>query len=102
MVAWRSNLWLATVTAVLLVWTHGVHLSQTTDTAGLVLAPAQVEREPPDTVQRMLLMGGLELPDCLLVFVFLHRWLDVQTGTAHADGLGELPLVSWFDFLQGG
>lgn len=102
MVVWCRHLWLTAVTAVLLAWTYGVHLCQATNSPGLVLAPAQVQRQPSYAVQRMLVVGGSELAYRLLVFVLLDGWSDIQTRTTNTDGFTKAPLESWVDLLQSG
>jgi len=102
MVIWCVYLWLASITTVLLVWTHGVHTCQPANTPSLVLAPTKIQCQSTYAVQRMLVMGRPKLTDCSQVFTSLDCWLDIQTSAANANCLAESPLKAWFNLIQGG
>ena len=101
-VCWRSNLWTTAVTTVFLTWTHGVHMCQATDTSGLVLTPTEIQRQAAYAVQWMLVMCGCQFLYCLVVFVCLNCWLDVQAGATYANSSRKLPLKAWVNLIQGG
>src|SRR5579859_391526 len=102
MVCWCGHFWLTTVAGVFLSGSCGCHAGQSTNTSGLVLAPLQVDGEPCHTIQRVFGVGGFQLQDCLLVTLLENGVPFVQAGAAHANGLAETPLETWFDLVQCG
>ena len=67
-----------------------------------MLAPAQMEAEAPDAVERVLLMGSKQYLYCLLVPFRENRCWLVVAAAGDAELGNKVLLPSRLDFLQDG
>jgi hypothetical protein len=79
-----------------------VNTGQCPNTTSFVLTPAQMQCQPPDAVQGMLLMGSTECRNCLLVSGAQYCRLVVVGTPGYAQVFAELLTPSRVDLVQDG
>jgi hypothetical protein len=93
--------WLAAVSFLFAEANNG-DASERSDAPGFLLAPAKMQRQPTDTVERVLNVGLAQLADCLFV-PSTKRVMRLIVAAAGNPEFGYKMLVPpWVDFLQDG
>ncbi len=72
------------------------------DAPGFLLAPAQMQRQPPDTVERMVFVGGVEPPGRTPVRGRTGGGVAVAGRSGEGGGGEVMGKPPWVDFLQDG
>jgi hypothetical protein len=92
--------WRSTTAPPLVTRTDNGNLGQVTNTPSFSFAPAQVQRQSPDTVERVLSVSNTECRNVLLVLGALFGWRAVVGRTVDTQGASKSLSPSWLDFFQ--